>query len=160
MLNKYVLVLSAAQLVKNLPAMQETRLRSLGWEDSLKKRKATHSSILAWRIPWTVQSIESQKVGHYWVIFTFTFFQLWRWWSKEYGGKGTKASHSPSILLQNCSAGYLWEMVQATRFICSARPKPQHVDDLAQGKAFNQLRSFSRDFIVYLFSPLIFYSSS
>ena len=43
-----------AQLVKNLPAMQETRVRSLGWEDPLKKGKATHSSILAWRIPWTV----------------------------------------------------------------------------------------------------------
>ena len=40
------------QVVKNLPAMQETWLRSLGWEDPLKKGKATHSSILAWRIPW------------------------------------------------------------------------------------------------------------
>ena len=38
---------------KNLPAMQETRVRSLGWEDPLEKGKATHSSILAWRIPWT-----------------------------------------------------------------------------------------------------------
>ena len=43
-----------AQLVKNLPAMWETLVRSLGWEDPLEKRKATHSSILAWRIPWTV----------------------------------------------------------------------------------------------------------
>ena len=43
-----------AQLVKNLPAMQETWVRSLGWEDPLEKGKATHSSILAWRIPWTV----------------------------------------------------------------------------------------------------------
>ena len=43
-----------AQLVKNPPAMQETWVRSLGWEDPLEKRKATHSSILAWRIPWTV----------------------------------------------------------------------------------------------------------
>ena len=43
-----------AQLVKNLPAMQETSVRSLGWEDPLEKGKATHSSILAWRIPWTV----------------------------------------------------------------------------------------------------------
>ena len=47
-----------AQLVKNLPAMQETWVRSLGWEDLLEKGKATHSSILAWRIPWTVQSTE------------------------------------------------------------------------------------------------------
>ena len=43
-----------AQLVKNLPAMRENWVRSLGWEDPLEKRKAIHSSILAWRIPWTV----------------------------------------------------------------------------------------------------------
>ena len=49
-----------AQLVKNLPAMQETWARSLGWEDPLEKGKATHSSILAWRIPWTV----SKRVDH------------------------------------------------------------------------------------------------
>ena len=41
------------QLVKNLPAVWETWVQSLGWEDSPEKRKATHSSILAWRIPWT-----------------------------------------------------------------------------------------------------------
>ena len=43
-----------AQFVKNLPAMRETWVRSLGWEDPLENGKATHSSILAWRIPWTV----------------------------------------------------------------------------------------------------------
>ena len=43
-----------AQLVKNPPAMQETWVRSLGWEDPLEKGKATHSRILAWSIPWTV----------------------------------------------------------------------------------------------------------
>ena len=43
-----------AQLVKNLPAMQKTWVRYLGWEDPLGKGTATHSSILAWRIPWTV----------------------------------------------------------------------------------------------------------
>ena len=42
-----------AQMVKNPPTMQETWVRSLGWEDLLEKGKATHSSILAWRIPWT-----------------------------------------------------------------------------------------------------------
>ena len=51
------------QLVKNLPAMRETWVPSLGWEDPLEKGKATHSSILAWRIPWTVQSMGSQKWG-------------------------------------------------------------------------------------------------
>ena len=52
-----------AQLVKN-PAMQETWVRSLDWEDPLEKGKATHSSILAWRIPWTIQSMGLQRVGH------------------------------------------------------------------------------------------------
>ena len=50
-----------AQLVKNLPAMWETWVRSLGWEDPLEKRMATHSSILAWRIPWTVYSPGGHK---------------------------------------------------------------------------------------------------
>ena len=50
-----------AQLVKNLPARQETWVRSLGCEDPLEKGMATHSSILAWRIPWTVQSIGLKK---------------------------------------------------------------------------------------------------
>ena len=58
-----------AQTVKNLPAMQETRVRPLGWEVPLEKGVAIHSSILAWRIPWTektgrLQSMGSQRVGH------------------------------------------------------------------------------------------------
>ena len=52
-----------AQLVKNSPAMWKTRVRSLGWEDPLEKEKATHLSILAWRISRTVQSMGSQRVG-------------------------------------------------------------------------------------------------
>ena len=50
----------------------ETWVWSLGWEDPLKKGKATHSSILAWRIPWTIQSMGSQRVRHNWVTFTAT----------------------------------------------------------------------------------------
>ena len=53
-----------AQLVKNPPAMWETWVQSLGWEDPLEKGKATHSSILTWRIPWTIWSMGSQGVGH------------------------------------------------------------------------------------------------
>ena len=53
-----------AHLVKNLPAMQETWIRSLGWEDPLEKGKVTHSSILAWRIPWNIQSMQSQSNGN------------------------------------------------------------------------------------------------
>ena len=59
------------QMVKCLSAMQETWVRSLGWEDPLEKEMVTHSSILAWKIPWTtepsrLQSIESQRVTHDW----------------------------------------------------------------------------------------------
>ena len=50
-------------MVKNLPAVWETRVGSLGLEDSLKKGMATHSSILAWRIPWTEGSGELQSMG-------------------------------------------------------------------------------------------------
>ena len=58
-----------AQMVKNPPTMQETRVQSLGWEDPLEKGMATHSSILAWRIPWTekpdgLQSMGWQRVRH------------------------------------------------------------------------------------------------
>ena len=60
-----------AQLVKNLPAMREIWVWSLGCEDPLEKGKATHSSILAWRIPWTILSMGWQKVRHNWVTFTF-----------------------------------------------------------------------------------------
>ena len=56
-------------MLKNLPAKQETRVQSLGWEDPLEKDLATHFSILAWKIPWTeepgrLQSMESYIVGH------------------------------------------------------------------------------------------------
>ena len=68
-----------AQLIKNLPAVQETRVQSLGWEDPLEKGKATHSSILAWRTPWTVYSPwgreESTRLG------SFHFTLAWDQWS-------------------------------------------------------------------------------
>ena len=50
---QYYWASTVAQLVKNPPAMQETWVQSLGWEDPLEEGRATHSSILAWRIPWT-----------------------------------------------------------------------------------------------------------
>ena len=50
-------------MVKNLPAMWETQFQSLGWEDALEKEMATHSSILAWRIPWTEQPGGLQSMG-------------------------------------------------------------------------------------------------
>ena len=57
------------QTVKRLPTMRETRVQSLGWEDLLEEEMATHSSILAWKIPWSeeprrLQSMGSQRAGH------------------------------------------------------------------------------------------------
>ena len=52
-----------AQMVKNLPIMQETQVQSLGQEDPLEKGIATHSGILAWRIPWTEEPGGSQSIG-------------------------------------------------------------------------------------------------
>ena len=76
--NTFYFVLGAslvAQMVKNLTATQETQLRSLGQEDPQEKGMATHSSIPAWRIPWTeeaggLQSTGSQRAGHNWVTST------------------------------------------------------------------------------------------
>ena len=67
-----------AQLVKNLHAVQETQVWSLGGEDPLEKGMATHSNILAWRTPWTeesggLQTTGSKRVGHDWLSYTFSF---------------------------------------------------------------------------------------
>ena len=69
------------QVVKNLPATQETWVWSLGWEDALEKGMATYPSLLAWRTPWIgqpgrIQSLGSQRVGHDWATNTFTFKYL------------------------------------------------------------------------------------
>ena len=67
-----------AETVKNLPAMQESQVPSLGWEDPLEKGMASHSSILAWRILWTeepggLEPMALLRAGHDWVTSTFTF---------------------------------------------------------------------------------------
>ena len=63
--------------------MWETRVQSLGWEDPLEKGKANHSSILAWRIPWTKQSMGSQRVGHNWVTsLSLAAFKIQAWFTK------------------------------------------------------------------------------
>ena len=64
-------------MVKNLPAVKETQVRSLGWDNPLKKGLATHSSILAWKVLWTekpgrLQSLGSQRAGHSWATKTST----------------------------------------------------------------------------------------
>ena len=70
-----------AQVIKSLPAMWETEVWSLGWEDLLQKEMATHSSILAWKIPWTkeprgLQSMGTQRIIHNWA--TNTHSKFWK----------------------------------------------------------------------------------
>ena len=65
----YFMSAMVTQTIKRLSAMQETQVRSLGWEDPLEKEMAIHSSTIAWKIPWTeepgrLQSMGSQRVGH------------------------------------------------------------------------------------------------
>ena len=86
-----------AQMVKNLPSLQETWVQSLGWEDPLEKGMATHSSILAWRIPWTeepggLQSMVSQKVRPEWAINTFKE-NSWAKWKLVPGNHPHKYTH-------------------------------------------------------------------
>ena len=77
-----------AQMVKNLPAMQNIWVLSLGWDDPLEKEMATHSSILVWRIPWTeepggLQSMGLQRVGHDWATNTHLENILENQWTKH-----------------------------------------------------------------------------
>ena len=82
-----------AQRVKRMPTIQETWVQSLGWEDLLEKEMATHSSILAWKIPWTeeparLQSMGSQRVGHDWATSLFYFFNNILVWFCYWGDGG------------------------------------------------------------------------
>ena len=80
-LKSFLGIFPVAQTLKNLPAMQETQVQSLDWEDPLKKGMAIHSSIVAWRIPWTEEprgphSVELQRVWHDWATNTTTLQKL------------------------------------------------------------------------------------
>ena len=61
---QYIRTSLVAQTVKRLPTMQESHVQSLGWEDPLEKEMATHSSTLAWKIPWTEEPGRLQSTGH------------------------------------------------------------------------------------------------
>ena len=80
------------QMVKNLSAVQDLWVQSLGQEDSLEKGRATHSSVLSWRLPWIeetggLQSVESQRAGQDWAANTFTFRRAMR---EKYFGRWEK----------------------------------------------------------------------
>ena len=90
-----------AQRLKHLPAMRETQVWSLGWKDPLEKEMATHSSILAWKIPWTeepgrLQSMGSQRVGHDWATSQFTTLgYFFRWFFRRLPFKFLVSYFSP-----------------------------------------------------------------
>ena len=86
------------QMVKNLPAVQETWVQSLGWEDTLEKEMAIHSSSPTWEIPWTeepgmLQSMRLQRVGHNWAFNTFTFMGVL--WESQILGRLIRSLRSP-----------------------------------------------------------------
>ena len=117
-----------AQRVKNLPAIWETWVQFLGWEDPLEKVMATHSGIFSWRIPWTdvpgrLQSTGLQRVGHYWATKHSTCKQpksplapgrTGRWarvrWAEETEAPGLEGSVAlPSAL--SCPVGHGWSLI-------------------------------------------------
>ena len=115
-----------AQLVKNPPAMWETWVQSLGWEDPLEKGKATHSSILAWRIPWT-KSIGLQsptQLNHFHFHYTFTSvaqwcLTLWPHWTIltrilcQWNFPGKNSGVGCQFLLGGCSRPRDWTLSPA-----------------------------------------------
>ena len=102
-----------AQMVKNLPAMQETWVQFLGWEDPLEKETATHSSILAWEIPGTeepsrLQSMGSQKIRQEWVTNTHFHQKLEGNTAAFY--PGPQREHGPAnILIFDFWTPELWD---------------------------------------------------
>ena len=104
-------------MVKNLPAMQETWVQSLGQEDPLEKGDANHSSILAWRIPWTeepggLQSMELQRVTH-----TYTHTRMHARKQYNFPKRGVSLSLSPLIVL-HISLIYTSNCIALSLFIC------------------------------------------
>ena len=100
-----------AQTLKRLSAIQNTRVWSLGWEDPLEKEMAAHSSILAWRIPWTAEpsrllSMGSQRVGHDWYLFKIE-------WDLLYFGK----QHETQLSINNLTRYEKFTMIYLTPLI-------------------------------------------
>ena len=147
-----------AQLLNNPPEMWETWVWSLGWEDPLEKGRATHSSILAWRIPWTVQSVGLQRVRHDWVTFHFTphtYTQMHK--------IRTKQKHAFTLILVNLIK-YLWVhssfSTPISCIICNLSNSKKKTKNKKQ-KPSSQYLSYTY-FLIYhkhkVFSGLVTYS--
>ena len=104
-----------AQTVKRLSAMQDTQVGSLGWEDPLEKEMAAHSSILAWKIPWTVEpgklpSVGSQRVGQDWAT-SLTLSLSWQLHHNKTGMKKKKEMYVILKMFLNISCGNLLKII-------------------------------------------------
>ena len=146
-----------AQSVKNLPAMQETWVWSLGWEDPLEKEMATHSGILAWRIPWTekpggLRSMGLKRAGHDWGLEcksrksrdTCSNRQVWPWWKKWSNAKANtvllrkRTGHSKcSLPTTQETTVYMditrWSIPKSDRFY-SLQPKMEKLYTVSKNK--------------------------
>ena len=123
-----------AQLVKNPPAMQETWVRSLGWENPLEKGKVTHSSIMAWRIPWTIQ----QRIGHDWATFTFmtniNFYEK-NEYKHQPSVQGNRKCVGEKVMMQ--MAIQLWPRAASTSLSPAPRQVNKHRLSLGCSQQFN-----------------------
>ena len=131
-----------AETVKNLPTMQETQVWSLSGEDPLEKEMATHSSILAWRIPWTeepagLQSIGLQRVGHNWVTNTLTLYiehgsraGIWVIW----GFPGGDSSEDPSCQCRTHKRHWFYPWVRKIPWRRAWQPTPVFLPGESHGQ--------------------------
>ena len=136
-----------AQLVKNLPAVWETWVQSLGWEDLLEKGKATHSSILAWKIPWTLWGRKESDTTEWLSLSLYFFIVQWCW----------VYSHCCSTDLQNFFILHSWNSLpikQQHLISHSILPQP-----LVTTTVLSVFRNLTILDISYKWSPTIFFFS-
>ena len=116
-----------AQMVKRLPVIQESWVWSLGWEDPLEKAMATHSSTLAWKIPWVeepggLQFMGSQRVGHDWATSHYLTALCFPSSPSKRGGLSPRTQVPTSL----CSHSHPWSFKSPSLQGCSSLPHPQH----------------------------------
>ena len=148
-----------AQMVKNMPVKQETQVRSLGKEDHLEKGMATHSSIRAWRSPWTekpgrLQSMRWQRVGHDWETNTFTF-TLYRA-LKNFSAKYCWNPKLQMLIHQNCFVNFIIisNLKEEYLYSFAKQLKSSYIKGFSQ---YNSIMALLQLLLVLLIQGLIIY---
>ena len=146
-------------MVKNLPAVQETQVWSLGREDSLEKGMETHSSILAWRISWReepcrLQCMRSQRVGHDWETNTFTF-TLYRA-LKNFSAKYCWNPKLQMLIHQNCFVNFIIisNLKEEYLYSFAKQLKSSYIKGFSQ---YNSIMALLQLLLVLLIQGLIIY---